>query len=163
MTTPSHGTVEVLGVLVDSALLCLRHVSNKETVHKSVKCLWKTLGERVDKNFMPETTRPSHTQILLGEIRPFTHFKILTGSHGYRLPETRELDNPPNLNFSALTPKSPVGTSTILFGTLSSWSYFGEVSKQNKENVVMGMANLSITNDEGSGKLTSGSNEPEGE
>jgi hypothetical protein len=38
-----------------------------------------------------------------------------------------------------------------------------EVSKGNKENVVTGMANLSITDDEGSRKLTGGLNKPNGE
>ena len=44
-----------------------------------------------------------------------------------------------------------------------SWSYVVKVSEGNKENVVTGMANLSITNDEGSTKLTGGSNKPNGE
>jgi len=44
-----------------------------------------------------------------------------------------------------------------------SWSYVVEVSKENKENVVTGMANLSITDDEGSKKLAGGSNKPNGE
>jgi len=44
-----------------------------------------------------------------------------------------------------------------------SWSYAVEVSKGNKENVVTGMANLSITDDEGSRKLAGGSNKPNGE
>jgi len=45
----------------------------------------------------------------------------------------------------------------------SSWSYAVEVSKGNKENVVAGMANLSITDDVGSKKLAGGSNKPNGE
>jgi hypothetical protein len=44
-----------------------------------------------------------------------------------------------------------------------SWSNIVEVSEGNKENVVTGMANLSIADDEGSRKLTGGSNKPNGE
>jgi hypothetical protein len=51
----------------------------------------------------------------------------------------------------------------VLYTMPSSWSYLG-LSKGNKENVVVaGMANLSITDNEGSKKLTGGSNEPNGE
>jgi hypothetical protein len=44
-----------------------------------------------------------------------------------------------------------------------SWSNIVEVLEGNKENVVTGMANLSIADDEGSRKLTGGSNKPNGE
>ena len=64
--------------------------------------------------------------------------------------------------FPALTLKNPQDTYIVLFGMPSSWSYVG-VSKGNKENVVVGMANLSITDDEGSRKLAGGSNKPNGE
>jgi len=66
--------------------------------------------------------------------------------------------NPAETTFSALTPKNPQDY-IVLFGMPSSWSYIG-VSKGNKENVVAGMANLSITDDEGSRNLSGGSNKP---
>jgi hypothetical protein len=46
---------------------------------------------------------------------------------------------------------------------LSSWWYAVDVSKGNKENVVTGMASLSIMDDMGSKKLAGGLNEPNGE
>jgi hypothetical protein len=73
------------------------------------------------------------------------------------------LDEPTKTPFSALTPKNPMDTYFILFRMLPSWSNVVEVSEGNKENIVMGMANLSITDDEGSRKLTGGSNKPNGE
>jgi hypothetical protein len=50
----------------------------------------------------------------------------------------------------------------ILFRMPSSWLYAVAVSKGNKENVVVGMANLSIMDDVGSKKLAGGSNKPNG-
>jgi hypothetical protein len=64
--------------------------------------------------------------------------------------------------FPTLTLKNLQETYIVLFAMPSSWLYVG-VSKGNKENVVAGMANLSITDDEGSRKLTGGSNKPNGE
>ena len=84
MTTPSSGTVRVLGVLVDPACLSQQIVPSTETVHEAIQSLWRTISDQVDKEFMPETTRPSVTQVLLGEVDPFTHFEILTGFHGYQ-------------------------------------------------------------------------------
>jgi hypothetical protein len=76
MTT---GTVQVVGVLVDPAqLVSLQDVSPSQTVHEAVQSLWGIFCERVDKDLMPETTNPSIIQVLLGEIDPFTHFKVLT-------------------------------------------------------------------------------------
>jgi hypothetical protein len=70
--------------------------------------------------------------------------------------------NPAKTTFPALTLKNQQESYIVLFGMPSSWSYVG-VSKGNKENVVAGMANLSITDDEVTGKLTGGSNKPNGE
>jgi hypothetical protein len=72
------------------------------------------------------------------------------------------LNNPTKMTFPSLTPKIPTETSIILFGMLASWSYVVDVSKGNKENVVMRMANLLITDEEGSRRLTGGSNKPNG-
>jgi hypothetical protein len=62
-----------------------------------------------------------------------------------------------------LAPKNLTDTYFILFRMLPSWSNVVEVSEGNKDNIVMGMANLSIIDDEGSRKLTGGSNKPNGE
>jgi len=64
--------------------------------------------------------------------------------------------------FRALTAKEPQETYVVLFGMPSSWSSAG-VSKGNKENVVTGMANLSIEDSEGNKKVASGSNKVKGE
>jgi hypothetical protein len=63
--------------------------------------------------------------------------------------------------FPNLTPKRPKETYIVFFRMPEKWSY--GLSKGNKENEVTGMANLSITDDEGSKKLTDGSNKPNGE
>ena len=63
---------------------------------------------------------------------------------------------PTETTFSALTLKNLQEVYIILFGMPPSWLYVG-VSKGNKENVVTGMANLSITDDKQSRKLTGGS------
>ena len=70
MTTPSSGTVAVLGVLVDTTISCQVNVPPDETVHEAVESLWTTIGERVDENFTSETTKPSVTLVLSGEIDP---------------------------------------------------------------------------------------------
>ena len=69
---------------------------------------------------------------------------------------------PAETTFPTLTLKNPQESYIVLFGMPSSWSYVG-VSKGNKENVVTGMADLSIADDEGSRKLTGGPNKPNGE
>jgi hypothetical protein len=84
MTTPSSGTVQVFGVLVDPAFLCHQNVSSTETVDEAVQSLWKTVNERVDEDSTSETPHPSVLQVVLGEIGPFTHFKVLTCFHGYQ-------------------------------------------------------------------------------
>ena len=85
MTTPSSGTVQVLGVLVDPAqVVSLQGVSLKQTVHEAIQSLWGTFCERVGKDLTPETTFPSIIQVLIGEIGPFTHFKVLTCFLGYQ-------------------------------------------------------------------------------
>jgi hypothetical protein len=75
-----------------------------------------------------------------------------------------DLVNPAETTLSALTLKNPQVEYIVLFGMPSSWSFSG-FPIGNKENVVAGMANLSITNDEGSKKLNQagGSNKPNGE
>jgi len=50
-----------------------------------------------------------------------------------------------------------------MFGMPKSWSYVGEVSKRNKENVVTNMANLSLNDDEEHGTVASGLNKRNGE
>lgn len=81
MTTPSSGTVKVFGVLIDPAFLCHQTVSSSETIDAVVDSLWKTVDERADENHTAETP-PSVVQIALGEIGPFTPFKVLTCFHG---------------------------------------------------------------------------------
>jgi len=75
--TTSSGTVQVLGVLVDPAQLFLEGISPGQTVHKAVQSIWETFCEQVGKDITPETTFPSTVQVLLGEINPFTHFKVV--------------------------------------------------------------------------------------
>jgi hypothetical protein len=70
---------------------------------------------------------------------------------------------PAETTFSTLSLQNPQETYIVLYAMPPSWSYLG-LSKGNKENVVVaGMANLSITDNEGSKKLTGGSNKPNGE
>jgi hypothetical protein len=76
MTTPS--SAEVFGVLVDPAFLCHQTVSSSETVDQAVQRLWRTVNEQVDEGPTSETPHPSVLQVVLGEIGPFTHFKVLT-------------------------------------------------------------------------------------
>jgi hypothetical protein len=86
MTTPSSGTLQVLGVLVDPAqLVSLEGVSPSHTVHEAAESLWRTFCERVDKDLTPETTKPLSTLVLLGEIDPFAHFQILTCFLDYQI------------------------------------------------------------------------------
>lgn len=88
MTTPSSSTVEVFGVLVDPAFLCHHTVSSSETVDTAVQSLWRTVNKRVDENPTYENPtsetppNPSVIQVVLGEIGPFTPFKVLTCFHG---------------------------------------------------------------------------------
>jgi hypothetical protein len=70
--------------------------------------------------------------------------------------------NPNETTFSALPVKNPRNKYIVLFVMPPQWSYTG-VSKGNKENIEVGMANISITDDESSRKLTGGSNKPSGE
>lgn len=71
--------------------------------------------------------------------------------------------SPAETTFPALTHQDPHQEYYILFGMPPSWTSCVEVSKGNKENLVAGMANMSITDDEGSRKSTGGSNKPNGE
>ena len=82
-TTPSEssGTVAVLGVLTNPTLSFQQLVPSSQTVHEAVESLWRTIGERVDKDFTSVTTKPSATVVLSGEIDPFTHFKVLICFH----------------------------------------------------------------------------------
>jgi len=64
--------------------------------------------------------------------------------------------------FPALATATPVETYLVMFGMPKSWSYVGEVSKRNKENVVTSMANLSLNDDEEPGTVASGSNKRNG-
>jgi hypothetical protein len=114
----------------------------------------------VDEKPTSEMPHSSLLQIVLGEIDSFTHFKVLTCFHG--LPEADLKLEPAKMTFPTLTLKDNLQeTYIILFGMPSSWSYVG-VLKGNKENVVVGMANLLIT-DDNSRKLTGGSNKPNSE
>jgi hypothetical protein len=83
-TTPSSGNVAVLGLLTDPAFSCMKSFPSSQTVHKVVQSLWGAIGERVDEDFTSETTKPSATVVLSGEIDPFTHFKVLTCFHQSR-------------------------------------------------------------------------------
>jgi hypothetical protein len=80
-TTPSSGSVAVLGLLMDPAFSCAKSVPSSHTVHEGVQSLWKTISEQVDEHFTSETTKPSVSMVLSGEIDPFTHFKVLTYFH----------------------------------------------------------------------------------
>ena len=73
------------------------------------------------------------------------------------------MGNPAKMTFSALAPKSPMETHFILFAMPPSWFHVIKVLKGHKENVVIGMANLSNMDDKGSRKLTGGSTKPNGE
>jgi hypothetical protein len=160
MTTPSASSsaVKVFGVLVDQAFLCHQTFSSSETVHEVIQGLWRTVN---DKNPTPELPPPSIIQVALGMVGPFTFFKLLTCFSW--LPDA-DLVNPAETTLSALTLKNPQVEYIVLFGMPSSWSFAG-FPIGNKENVVAGMANLSITDDEGSKKLNQagGSNKPNGE
>ena len=159
MTTPSASscTVEVVGVLVDQAFLCHQTFSSSKTVNEVIQGIWRTVN---DKNPTLELPSPSVIQVALGMVGPFTPFKLLTCFSW--LPEA-DLVNPeesPETTLPTLTLKNPQGEYIVLFGMPSSWSYRFPIG--NKENVVAGMANLSITDDEGSKKLNQagGSNKP---
>jgi hypothetical protein len=84
MTTPSSGSVQVLGVLMDPVLMESQNVSPSQTVHETVQSLWKTFCERVDTDPTSEPSKASVIQVLLGENDPFTHFKVLTCFLGYQ-------------------------------------------------------------------------------
>lgn len=159
MTTPSSKNVWVLRVLADSDLCCKENAlpnDSYESVQHTIPDLWTTLGKRVDKDLTSET-RPSFTVIGLGQISPFTYCKFLTLFSW--LPELTSAD----ALESTVAPKSSTGSHIVVFGMPPSWSYAVDVSKQNKENVVAGMANLSIADDGGSRTLTNSSNKPNGE
>lgn len=51
----------------------------------------------------------------------------------------------------------------MAFGMPNQWSYVGELSKQNKENVVTGIANLLINENQGREKLAGSLHKPNGE
>jgi hypothetical protein len=51
----------------------------------------------------------------------------------------------------------------VAFGMPNQWSYVGGLSKQNKENVVTGMANLSMNENQGREKLAGSMHKPNGE
>jgi hypothetical protein len=121
-------------------------VPSSQTVHEAVETIWRSIGERVDEDFTPETTKPLAPLVLSGEIDPLRQRSELFS------PESG-LVQPATTSFSAFSPKNPTYTYFIPFGMPSSWSYAVEVSKGNKENGVTGLANLSITDDVGSKKL----------
>lgn len=162
MTTPSasSSTVKVFGVLVDQAFLCHQTFSSSETVDEVIQGLWRTFNDS-DKNSTPKLPRPSVIQAALGMFGPFTPFKLLTC---FSWLPAADLANPAT-TLSTLTLKNPQVEYIVLFGMPSSWSFSG-FPIGNKENVVAGMANLSITDDEGSKKIKNqagGSNKPNGE
>ena len=164
MTTSSE-SVTVLGVLLDLTLSCGECVEPGQTVHETVKSLWSTLVNQVDKDFKPETTDlPSATQVFLGEINPFVDFKILMLN---ALSPESNLTDASQSTFPALATANLTKMYLVMFGMPNSWSYYdsyiGEVLKRNKENVVAGMANLSLNDDERSGKLAGGSKKQNGE
>jgi hypothetical protein len=115
----------------------------------------------MDKKPTSEMPHSSLLQIVLGEIDPFTHFKVLTCFHGLPEADLAKL-KPAKTTFPTLTCKDNLQEAyIILLAMPSSWSYVG-VSKGNKENVVVGMANLLIMDDD-SRKLTGGLNNPNSE
>jgi hypothetical protein len=129
--------------------------------HETVTSLWSTLVNKVDKDFTPETTDlPEATQVFLGKINPFVDFKVLMLN---ALSPESNLTDASQSAFPALATANPTKTYLVMFGMPNSWSYVGEVSKRNKENVATGMANLSLDDDERSGKLAGGSNNQNGE
>ena len=56
MTTT--GTVAVFGILMNPALSHRQVVPSTQTVQEAVDSLWKSIGERVDKDFTLEMTKP---------------------------------------------------------------------------------------------------------
>ena len=157
MTTPLSKSPQVLGVLLDPQFLFERQCSDSDTVDEVIQHLWRTTSERVDDDDTSEKQVPSVVQVLLGEIGPFTHSKILT-----LVPESNLNTFKPNeATFPALTAKDPQETYIVLFGMPSSWS--SVVSKRDKENVVTGMSNLSIEDSKGNKKVAGGSNKLKGE
>ncbi|KAF5386088.1 hypothetical protein D9615_002185 [Tricholomella constricta] len=56
--------------------------------------------------------------------------------------------------FAALTTPHQTKRFLVVLEMEQPWSCIGELSKRNKENLATGMANLTIKDDEGSGKLT---------
>jgi hypothetical protein len=154
MTTPSSDTVKVLGVLVDPAFLCQQTIPSSATVHGTMQSLWTTFNERVHENPTSEISKPSIIQVLLREIGPFTPFKVLTLFSWSPAADLANL-NRTETTFPTMTLENPAGSYIIMFGMPSSWSH---IASSNKENVVAGMANLSMTDDGGSRKLAGGSN-----
>ena len=129
--------------------------------HETVTSLWSTLVNKVDKDFTPETTDlPEATQVFLGKINPFVDFKVLMLN---ALSPESNLTDASQSAFPVLETANPTKTYLVMFGMPNSWSYVGEVLKRNKENVATGMANLSLDDDERSGKLAGGSNNQNGE
>ncbi|KIM73126.1 hypothetical protein PILCRDRAFT_733255 [Piloderma croceum F 1598] len=92
------------------AFSCMKSFPSSQTVHEVVQSLWRTIGERVDKDFTSETTKPSAT-VVLSESR------------------LEELTETP---LSALAPKNPTHTYFVLFGMPSSWSNIVKVSEGNR-------------------------------
>jgi hypothetical protein len=76
-TTPSESSVAVLGILTNPALSHHQVIPSSQTVHEVVENLWRTIGKRVDEDFTSETTKPSATVVLSGEIDPLTHVKVV--------------------------------------------------------------------------------------
>lgn len=71
MTTSSSESLDVLGVLVDTAYLYQQKVLVSTTVDEVVQRLWRTVSERADEATTSETPHPSVVQVLLGEISTF--------------------------------------------------------------------------------------------
>ena len=83
MTTPSSDGLVVFGVLSDPAFLCQQTISSSENIHTVVQSLWKAINERVGETLTSQTPEPQ-VHLVLGEIGPFTPFKVLTCFHGYQ-------------------------------------------------------------------------------
>jgi hypothetical protein len=154
--------ITVLGVLIDPALSCGMTVEHGEsTVHNIVKSLWATLVNQLNKDSTSEIADcPAGTDIFSGEIDSSAAFidrpdrEIISGL---------KLTDPTNSTLDSLATASSTETYLVAFMMPNQWAYVGELSKQNKENLVTGMTNLSINENQGRGKLAASLHKLNGE
>jgi len=148
MTSLSSKLVEVIGILLDPELTLAVHVSQDEKVDKVVSNLLPAIVNRVYDNFeLDSSARAESVEVFLREFDLVVGFNPLISS----LSESHS-DDTRQSTFAALTTPSQPERYLVMFGMQKPWSCIGELSERNKENVVMGMANLTIKDDGVSGK-----------